>query len=85
MQNTPIPEPSDELKEIYRQLKIGMAHERVNDENVFTLIDMAVRNGDSQLEALLREWQSPCSDGSEGVPSVVAPTRGFNKENVKHR
>lgn len=83
MQNSPIPEPTDELKEIYRQLKIGMAHERVNDENVFALIDMAAKNGDTELEQLLREWQSPCSDDSEGVPSIVAPTPGFNKENAK--
>lgn len=83
MQNTPIPEPSDELKEIFRQLKLGMAHERVNDENVFTLIDLAQRNGEVELAQLLHEWQSPCSDGSEGVPSVAAPSRGFNREHVK--
>src|SRR5688500_13190598 len=52
MQNAPIPEPTDELKEIYRQLRLGMAHERVNDDNVFTLIDMAARNGDTELETL---------------------------------
>lgn len=83
MPDKPVAEPSEEINEIYRQLKLGVAHERVNDENVFTLIDLAVRRGDRQLEILLREWQSPCSDGSEGVPSVVPPTRGFNKEHAK--
>ena len=78
-------EPSEELRQIYHQLKLGLAHERVNDENVFALIDMAARYGDKQLETLLREWQAPCSDGSQGVPSVIPPTKGFNKENVKRR
>ncbi|HKY02304.1 MAG TPA: hypothetical protein VJM53_07115 [Burkholderiales bacterium] len=83
MRNPPVSEPSDELREIYHLLKIGVAHEKVNDGNVFHLIDLAVRYGDKHIEALLREWQSPCSDGSEGVPSVIQPTKGFNKENVK--
>ena len=78
-------EPSDELRQIYHQLKLGLAHDRVNDNNVFALIDMAARYGDKQLETLLREWQAPCSDGSQGVPSVIPPTKGFNKENVKRR
>ena len=77
-------EPSEELRQIYHQLRIGLAHDKVNDDNVFALIDMAARYGDKQLEALLREWQAPCSDGSEGVPSVISPTKGFNKENTKH-
>ena len=38
----------------------------------------------ARVETLLREWQAPCSDGSEGVPSTIAPTRGFNREHVKH-
>ncbi|HLU76558.1 MAG TPA: hypothetical protein VKZ48_01490 [Burkholderiales bacterium] len=83
MRNQPFTEPSDELKEIYRQLKLGVAHERVNDENVETLIDMAARNGDTELETLLREWAAPCDDGDD-TPSVIAPTPGFNKTNVKH-
>lgn len=77
-------EPSEELKQIYHQLKLGLAHERVNDDNVFALIGMAVRYGDKHLEKQLREWQAPCSDGSEGVPSVIPPTKGFNKQNTKH-
>ena len=83
MRNQPFTEPSDELKEIYRQLKLGMAHERVNDENVETLIAMAMRNGDTQVETLLREWAAPCEDDAD-MPSVIAPTPGFDKANVKH-
>src|SRR5690606_33231461 len=71
MRNRPVSEPTGELKEIYRQLKLGMAHERVNDENVGTLIDMAARNGDSELETLLREWAAPCD--SDGEPSAIPP------------
>ncbi|HET9642462.1 MAG TPA: hypothetical protein VFP68_03670 [Burkholderiaceae bacterium] len=74
----------EELLAIYRKLKKGVGHELVTDENVFALIDIAARDGNKHIEALLREWQSPCSDGSEGVPSTIAPTKGFNRENVKH-
>lgn len=74
----------DEIADIYRQLRKGLGHERVNDDNVFALIALAARYGHQQLETQLREWQSPCSDGSEGVPSTIAPTRGFNRENAKH-
>lgn len=73
----------EELQEIYQLLKKGIGHERVNDDNVFALIDLAARYGNTQLEAQLREWQAPCSDGSEGVPSTVPPTRGFNREHAK--
>ncbi|MCM5678900.1 hypothetical protein M8A51_05075 [Schlegelella sp. S2-27] len=75
----------EELQEIYQLLKKGLGHERVNDDNVFALIDLASRYGNTDLEALLREWQAPCSDGSEGVPSTIPPTRGFNREHVKRR
>lgn len=72
------------LLEIYRKLKRGLGHELVTDDNVFALIDLAQREGQIQLATQLREWQSPCSDGSDGVPSTIAPTRGFNRENAKH-
>lgn len=75
--------PPDNI-EIYRQLKRGLGHEHVNDDNVFALINLAVQDGHQLLEKALREWQAPSSDGSEGVPSTIAPTRGFNRENVKH-
>ena len=76
-------EVSEELRQIYQQLKIGFGHERVNDDNVFALIDMAMRYGDKQIESLLREWQAPCSDDRDS-PSITAPTRGFNRDNIKH-
>jgi hypothetical protein len=75
--------PSREPIDIYRDLKKGVGHELVTDDNVFQLIDIAVQDGNRRIEALLREWQSPCSDGSNGVPSTIAPTRGFNRENAK--
>ena len=75
----------EELQEIYQLLKKGTGHERVNDDNVFALIDLAARYGNKQLEMQLREWQAPCSDGSEGVPSTIPPTKGFNRENAKRR
>jgi len=75
---------SDDLLEIYRQLKRGVGHEHVTDDNVFELIALAQRDGHTLLEQQLREWQAPCSDGSNGVPSTIAPTKGFNREHVKH-
>jgi hypothetical protein len=75
---------SDELLQIYQELKAGKGHEHVNDDNVFALIALAQRYGDPLIEQLLREWQAPCSDGSNGVPATIAPTPGFNRQNVKH-
>ncbi|MFO7189183.1 MAG: hypothetical protein DIU74_005785 [Pseudomonadota bacterium] len=54
------PESPEQLQQLYRQLKLGTARERVNDANVGALIDMAAREGDTELEALLREWAAPC-------------------------
>ncbi|MBA2723165.1 MAG: hypothetical protein H0U56_09795 [Methylibium sp.] len=84
MQQTDDSAPESDIDAIYRQLKKGLGHEKVNDDNVFALIDRAALNGHKQLETELREWQAPCSDGSPGVPSTIAPTRGFNRENAKH-
>ena len=79
----PVPAPNEELLQIYQELKTGRGHHRVNDQNVFQLAAMAHHYGDTLIEQLLREWQAPCSDGSNGVPSTIAPTRGFNRENAK--
>lgn len=78
------PGTDEDIAAIYRLLRKGLGHERVNDGNVFALIERATRNGHTQLATELREWQAPCSDGSEGVPSTIAPTRGFNRDNAKH-
>ena len=79
-----LPPISDELLQIYQQLKTGTGHQRVTDGNVFALIELAQRYGDELIEKMLREWQAPCSDGSNGVPVTIAPTKGFNREHVKH-
>ena len=74
---------STDPQHIYRQLKLGVAHELVNDQNVFELIALAERDGNRLLATELREWQAPC--GTHGrEPGTLAPTRGFNRENVKH-
>jgi hypothetical protein len=75
---------SPELQHIYRQLKRGLGHELVNDDNVFALIDLAHRDGNPLIETALREWQAPCSDSDDGPRPTMAPTPGFNKLNVKH-
>src|SRR5580765_4003571 len=69
---------------IYRLLKRGLGHELVTDDNVDALIALAERNGHQLLLQALCEWRAPCSDGSNGVPSTIAPTRGFNREHAKH-
>ncbi len=75
---------SPELQHIYRQLKLGLGHELVNDDNVFALIAIAHEDGHQLLETELREWQAPCSDSNDGPRPTMAPTPGFNKINVKH-
>ncbi|RZI84886.1 MAG: hypothetical protein EOP38_07155 [Rubrivivax sp.] len=50
----------EDIQTIYAKLKKGLGHELVNDDNVFTLIALAKRYGDSLLETELREWQSDC-------------------------
>jgi hypothetical protein len=69
---------------IYRQLKLGLGHELVNDVNVFDLISMAQKDGNQSLATELREWQAPFSDSNDGPRPTMAPTKGFNKDNVKH-
>ena len=75
---------STDPQHIFRQLKLGLGHELVTDQNVFELIDIARRDGHKLLEKELREWQAPASASDEGPPSTIAPTRGFNKEHAKH-
>lgn len=71
------------IDEIYARLTRGVGRELVNDDNVFALIDRAERDRYTILAIELREWQAPCSSVQQ-VPSTMAPTRGFNRENVKH-
>jgi hypothetical protein len=71
------------LDDIYARLKRGVGREFVNDDNVFALIERAERDGHTVLATELREWQAPCSSVQE-VPTTMAPTKGFNRENVKH-
>lgn len=75
---------STDPQAIYRQLKLGLAHELVNDGNVEELIALARKDGHKLLEKELLEWQLPCGPDDEGPPSTIAPTRGFNKDNAKH-
>lgn len=71
------------IDEIYARLTRGVGRELVNDDNVFALIERAERDRHTILATELREWQAPCSSVQQ-VPSTIAPTRGFNRENVKH-
>jgi hypothetical protein len=75
---------STDPQHIYRQLKLGLGHELVTDANVFDLIALAETDGNRLLATELREWQAPCSDSNDGPRPTMAPTRGFNKDNVKH-
>jgi len=79
----PVPAPNDELLAIYQELKTGRGHHHVTEGNVFQLVAIANQYGDRLIEQMLREWQAPCSDGSNGVPSTIAPTCGFNRDNAK--
>lgn len=58
-----------ELQEIYQALKRNAGRERVTDANVAALITLAQRDGDAQLEYLLREWRSSCGEDAD-APSL---------------
>ncbi len=75
---------STDPQHIYRQLKLGVGHELVTDQNVFELMALAERDGNQLLATELREWQAPCSDSRDGPRPTMVPTRGFNKDNTKH-
>ena len=75
---------STDPQHIYRQLKLGLGHELVNDQNVFELMALAQKDGTQMLATELREWQAPCSDSNDGPRPPMVPTRGFNKDNSKH-
>ena len=75
---------STDPQHIYRQLKLNVGHELVNDKNVFELITLAQKDGNQLLATELREWQAPCSDSNDGPRPTMVPTRGFNKDNAKH-
>ncbi len=72
------------VDEIYEQLTRGVGREFVTDENVPALIEKAQRDRHTVLAEELREWVAPCGGDAPSVPTTMAPTRGFNKENVRH-
>lgn len=76
--------PTPSLEEIYSLLRRGLGHEHVNDDNVQALIERAERAREPQIAQQLREWSLPCGEEAPEVPKTIAPTRGFNRENVKH-
>src|SRR5262249_55743566 len=69
---------------IYRQLKLGLGHELVNDDNVSALMALARQDGSEQIEKQLREWRVPGNADGSNLPSTIAPTPGFNKTHVRH-
>lgn len=68
------------LEDTYQQLVKGAGRERVNDDNVDALIRRAEQDDHRVLANELREWQAACG---RDAPSTIAPTAGFNRENVK--
>jgi hypothetical protein len=54
----------------------------VNDGNVDALIARAEQDGQTVLAQEMREWQATCYN--PGGPGTGAPTRGFNRDNVRH-
>jgi hypothetical protein len=68
------------LEYTYQQLVKGAGRELVNDDNVDALIRRAEQDDHRVLATELREWQAACG---RDVPSTIAPTAGFNRENAK--
>jgi hypothetical protein len=69
-----IEKPNLSTEEIYQQLRRGLGHEHVTDDNVFALIERAERDGHSILATELREWQAPC--GGTDASNRESPRRG---------
>ena len=77
-------QPQDPV-EIFHLLKRNLGRELVTDANVGALIAIARQEGHQLLERELREWQAPCGGATrDGPASTIPPTRGFNKEHVRH-
>jgi hypothetical protein len=68
------------LEYTYQQLVKGGGRERVNEDNVEALIRRAEQDEHRVLATELREWQAACGGGAR---STMAPSAGFNRENVK--
>ncbi len=64
---------SADIDAIYRELRAGRGREKVDDANVGALIERAQRDGDAQLELLLREWRSPCGEDAGTLPEQLPP------------
>ena len=69
-----------DVEDVYRELVRGLGHEHVNDDNVDALIRRADADGHTVLATELREWQAACG---RDVPSTIAPSAGFNRDNAK--
>lgn len=57
------PADPEDIDHVYRELRKGLGHELVTDDNVQALIERAEADGHQVLAEELREWQSPCGDG----------------------
>ncbi|MCC7059899.1 MAG: hypothetical protein IT508_06665 [Burkholderiaceae bacterium] len=68
------------IEEIYRQLKRGLGHQLVTDENAEELIRRAERDGQAVLAQELREWKFPCKpddlDGAAPASGSAGPVSG---------
>ena len=67
------PSSSTDIDAIYGELRANRGREKVDDANVSALIERAHRDGDQQLELLLREWKSPCGEGAGTLPEKLPP------------
>ncbi|MBN9463949.1 MAG: hypothetical protein J0H00_22340 [Burkholderiales bacterium] len=63
------------IDEIYRQLKKGLGHELVDDNNVFELIRRSEQDGQAVLAQELREWKFPCKPDRPEAPARRAGHR----------
>lgn len=78
------PTITPEIEDLFRQLVRGRGQEQVSDQNIAALVELASRAGHQLLERELREWQVTTDPTPSDPPPTMAPTRGFNREHVKH-
>jgi hypothetical protein len=64
-----------ETERIYRELRKGLGHELVTEQNVKALIARAQQDGHGILAEELREWASGCG-GPPASPLPGSPAEG---------
>ena len=61
-----------EVEDVYRELRQGVGHEHVTNDNVDALVRRAEQDGHTILAQELREWKASCSARSDAPNTTRA-------------